>query len=172
MEGSRRSCTNWLVRVTWRLTTIPQVRRLFLFLSPKFSLFSFLLPAFAVFQSDILGCPQEDVIEAFVEQLGAVRISKLISEHYRTVGEADSTSKRAQELKRTVAERTFLFLSERRQQYGKGELKHDPEWIQKNLQVYEVRFVSFSHLILSRVLLTAFLADLSSSSALSTVHKV
>jgi hypothetical protein len=38
-----------------------------------------------------------------------------------------------------VAERTFLFLSERRQQYGKGELKHDAEWIQTHLQVFEVR---------------------------------
>lgn len=40
-----------------------------------------------------------------------------------------------------VAERTFLFLSERRQQYGKGELKHDPDWIQKHLVVLEVRSI-------------------------------
>jgi hypothetical protein len=38
-----------------------------------------------------------------------------------------------------VVERTFLFLSERRQQYGKAELKHDAEWIQTHLQVFEVR---------------------------------
>lgn len=40
-----------------------------------------------------------------------------------------------------MAERTFLFLSERRQQYGKGELKHDPDWIQQHLQVFEVRSI-------------------------------
>ncbi|GAA5857149.1 hypothetical protein JCM8547_009340 [Rhodosporidiobolus lusitaniae] len=97
--------------------------------------------AFAVFQGDILSCPQEDALEALAEQLGANRISKLISEHYRTTGEPD-VSKRAQELKRTVGERTFLFLSERRQQYGKGELKHsEPEWIQTHLSVFEVRSI-------------------------------
>ncbi|BGP12853.1 hypothetical protein JCM10213_005226 [Rhodosporidiobolus nylandii] len=97
--------------------------------------------AFSVFQSDILACPQEDALEALAEQLGAHRISKLITEHYRTVGDPD-ISKRAQELKRTVGERTFLFLSERRQQYGKGELKHsEPDWIQKHLRVVEVRSI-------------------------------
>jgi hypothetical protein len=27
------------------------------------------------------------------------------------------------------------------QQYGKGELKHDPEWIQKHLQLHEVKSI-------------------------------
>lgn len=40
-----------------------------------------------------------------------------------------------------VAERTSLFLSERKQQYGKAELKHDPEWIQTHLKVLEVRSI-------------------------------
>ncbi|GAA5934189.1 hypothetical protein JCM3775_006930 [Rhodotorula graminis] len=97
--------------------------------------------AFQVFQGDILACPQEDALEALAEQLGARRISRLITENYHTAGEADSGSRRAQEMRRTVAERTFLFLSERRQQYGKGELKHDPDWIQKHLVVLEVRSI-------------------------------
>ncbi|GAA5919060.1 hypothetical protein JCM1841_003725 [Sporobolomyces salmonicolor] len=97
--------------------------------------------AFRVFQADILACPQEDALEALAEQLGAHRISRLITEQYRTVGEPDEGAKRAVELHRAVAERTFLFLSERRQQYGKGELKHDPDWIQSHLQVYEVRSI-------------------------------
>ncbi|GAA6001650.1 hypothetical protein JCM10207_002248 [Rhodosporidiobolus poonsookiae] len=97
--------------------------------------------AFAVFQSDVLACPQEDVLEALAEQLGARRITKLITEHYRTTGEADSGSKRALEFKRTVGERTSLFLAERRQQFGKGELKHDPDWVGKHLQVFEVRSI-------------------------------
>ncbi|GAA5897454.1 hypothetical protein JCM8208_003276 [Rhodotorula glutinis] len=97
--------------------------------------------AFQVFQGDILACPQEDALEALAEQLGARRISRLITENYHTAGEADSESRRAQEMRRTVAERTFLFLSERRQQYGKGELKHDPDWIQKHLVVLEVRSI-------------------------------
>ncbi|GAA5832862.1 hypothetical protein JCM11251_000508 [Rhodosporidiobolus azoricus] len=97
--------------------------------------------AFAVFQADILACPQEDALEALAEQLGAHRISKLITEHYRTTGELNGGSKRAVEVKRTVAERTFLFLSERRQQYGKGELKHEPDWINKHLKVHEVRSI-------------------------------
>lgn len=63
-----------------------------------------------------------------------------MTENYHTSGEPDR-SKRAQDLQRTVGERTSLFLSERRQQYGKGELKHEPDWIQKHLQVYEVRSI-------------------------------
>ncbi|GAA6058557.1 hypothetical protein JCM10212_006996 [Sporobolomyces blumeae] len=97
--------------------------------------------AFRVFQGDVLACPQDDALEALAEQLGAHRISKLITEHYRTAGEPDAGAKRAGELRRTVAERTSLFLSERKQQYGKGELKHDPEWIQQHLAVYEVRSI-------------------------------
>ncbi|GAA5980148.1 hypothetical protein JCM10908_001550 [Rhodotorula pacifica] len=97
--------------------------------------------AFHVFQSEILACPQEDLLEALAEQLGSRRISQLISEQYFTSGASNSTSPRAQDLRRTVSERTFLFLSERRQQYGKGELKHDPEWIQKHLQLHEVKTI-------------------------------
>ncbi|BGP21645.1 ubiquitin system component Cue [Rhodotorula toruloides] len=96
--------------------------------------------AFHVFQGDILACPQEDALEILAEQLGARRISKLVTENYHTSGEPDK-SKRAQDLQRTVAERTSLFLSERRQQYGKGELKHDPDWVQKHLEVLEVRSI-------------------------------
>ncbi|GJN91725.1 hypothetical protein Rhopal_004748-T1 [Rhodotorula paludigena] len=97
--------------------------------------------AFQVFQADILACPQEDALEALAEQLGANRISRLITENYRTTGEPD-VSKRAQELKRTISERTYLFLSERRHSYGgKSELKHDPEWIQTHLLVSEVRSI-------------------------------
>lgn len=114
--------------------------------------------AFRVFRSDVWACPQEDALEAFAESLGAPRISRLVTENYRTLGEPDQGSKRALELHRgkspqsmafhrpadaflilAVAERTFLFLSERRQQYGKGELKHDADWIQSHLQVFEVR---------------------------------
>jgi len=40
-----------------------------------------------------------------------------------------------------VGERTSLFLSERKQQYNKSELKHDPEWIQSHLRILEVRSI-------------------------------
>ncbi|GAA5870207.1 hypothetical protein JCM16303_001925 [Sporobolomyces ruberrimus] len=96
--------------------------------------------AFRVFQTEILACPQEDALEVLAEALGGHRLSFLISEHYRTTGEPDQ-GKRAAELHRTVAERTSLFLSERKQQYGKAELKHDPEWIQTHLKVLEVRSI-------------------------------
>ncbi|GAA5977366.1 hypothetical protein JCM5350_002442 [Sporobolomyces pararoseus] len=97
--------------------------------------------AFRVFQAEVLACPQEDALEVLAEALGAHRISGLVSEHYRTTGEPDGGAKRAAELRRTVAERTSLFLSERKQQYGKGELRHDPEWIQSHLRVLEVRSI-------------------------------
>ncbi|KDE08540.1 hypothetical protein MVLG_01317 [Microbotryum lychnidis-dioicae p1A1 Lamole] len=98
-----------------------------------------------VFQADVWSCPQEDALEALAEGLGASRISKLVAEGYRSSGEANPNSKRAHELHGIVVERTFLFLSERKQQYGKGELRHDPDWIQsgggKHLQVIEVRSI-------------------------------
>ncbi|GAA6047852.1 hypothetical protein JCM3770_004674 [Rhodotorula araucariae] len=105
--------------------------------------------AYQVFQSDILACPQEDALEALAEQLGARRISRLITENYHTAGEPDGGSERAQELKRTVAERTSLFLVERRQQYGKSELKHDPDWVQQHLQVFEVRSIELVRSLMS-----------------------
>ncbi|GAA6015207.1 hypothetical protein JCM11491_000504 [Sporobolomyces phaffii] len=97
--------------------------------------------AFRVFQAEVLACPQEDALEQLAEALGSHRISVLVSEHYRTVGEPDHGAKRAADLRRTVAERTSLFLSERKQQYGKGEIARDPEWIQSHLRVLEVRSI-------------------------------
>ncbi|KAM0793307.1 hypothetical protein ACM66B_000766 [Microbotryomycetes sp. NB124-2] len=97
--------------------------------------------AYRVFQTQVLICPQEDTLESLAEQLGSPRLSKLVTEHFRTVGEGDMGSKRARDMHKIVAERTALFLTERKQQYGKGELKHDADWIQTHLQVYEVRSI-------------------------------
>ncbi|KAM0748229.1 hypothetical protein T439DRAFT_328208 [Meredithblackwellia eburnea MCA 4105] len=97
---------------------------------------------FRVFEGEVLACPQEEAIEELAEHLGAQRISRLVTHQYRTAGYPDEGSRRASELHRSVTERTALFLSERLQQYGKGELKYsDPEWIQKHLQVFEVQSI-------------------------------
>ncbi|KAK4050523.1 hypothetical protein OIO90_005106 [Microbotryomycetes sp. JL221] len=86
--------------------------------------------AYRVFQTHILICPQEDALEALAEQLGSPRLSKLVSEHHRDAGQPEIGSKRAREMHK-----------KRKQQYGKGELRHDAEWIQTHLQVYEVRSI-------------------------------
>jgi hypothetical protein len=57
--------------------------------------------AFRVFQAEVLACPQEDALEALAESLGAPRISKLVTENYRTLGEPDQGSKRAVDLHRS-----------------------------------------------------------------------
>ena len=93
---------------------------------------------FRFFDQDVLACPQEEVIEDFAESMGALRISGLVTSTYRTTGIANATSERAVALRRAVAERTVLFLSERVQQHGKVELKHDVEWISSHLHVFEV----------------------------------
>ncbi|KAK4698280.1 hypothetical protein P7C70_g8001, partial [Phenoliferia sp. Uapishka_3] len=93
---------------------------------------------FRVFEADLLACPQEEAIEDFAEAMGAPRISRLVSSNYRTIGAADEGSKRALDLKRAVAERTVLFLAERVQQHGKGELKHEVDWVSSHLHVFEV----------------------------------
>lgn len=98
-------------------------------------------PAFSVFQHELLCAPQEDAIELLCSNLGSLPISQLVKEHWRVVGEPDSGSQRATELRRTVGERTVLFLAERRAQYGKAELRHDAEWVQKHLEVREVRAI-------------------------------
>lgn len=46
-----------------------------------------------IFASSILGCPQETSIESVAETLGAKRLSKLVSEDYRIVGEPGESSK-------------------------------------------------------------------------------
>ena len=96
-------------------------------------------PAFRVFEGELLACPQTDALELLAANLGAQAISTLVKETYKVVGEPDQGSQRAAELRRQVAERTFLFLAERRAQYGKGELRHDAEWVQNHLQVHEVK---------------------------------
>ncbi|KAL8283592.1 hypothetical protein RQP46_005387 [Phenoliferia psychrophenolica] len=103
---------------------------------------------FRFFEKDVLSCPQEEVIEDFAEArlalsaafdaMGALRISGLVTSTYRTTGVPNEGSERATALRRAVAERTVLFLSERVQQHGKAELKHEVDWISSHLHVFEV----------------------------------
>lgn len=64
--------------------------------------------AFRVFQAEVWACPQEDALEALAESLGAPRISRLVTENYRTMGEPDQGSKRAVELHRGAPRRLRL----------------------------------------------------------------
>jgi hypothetical protein len=94
--------------------------------------------AFRVFESELFQCTQDDAIESLAARLGSQKISQLVQETYRTVGEPTS-SDRVKGLKRNVVERTMLFVGEVKASMARGELRHDAEWVQGHLEIVEVR---------------------------------
>ena len=56
------------------------------------------------FREYILSCPQDDLIEAFVEQLGARRISKLVNTNFTSTPVPEASSPRANTLRKLVME--------------------------------------------------------------------
>jgi hypothetical protein len=135
-----------------------------------------------IFAASILGCPQESSIESVAETLGSKRLSKLVSEDYRVVGENGESSK-SRELKKSksyrnvhhlyhananasllfaaIIERSYLFLS----QIEKKELRHSPEWLKNHLVVFEVRVID-----LIRTLQLPGTAAVKRHSSVATAH--
>jgi len=89
------------------------------------------------FAATVLACPQEDLLEAFAEELGAVRISRLVTDTFKTSGAVNPATPRATQTQALVVERAELFLHERRSQNRK-DIAHDATWLKKHLQVADV----------------------------------
>lgn len=107
MAQALSSSTNFHERAIWPSTMIRKVRHFVRYGAASCSLTSG-PPAFRVFQAEVWACPQEDALEALAESLGALRISRLVTENYRTIGEPDQGSKRAVELHRGAPRRPRL----------------------------------------------------------------
>ena len=56
------------------------------------------------FSSHIISAPQDDLIEAFVEQLGGKRISKLVTTSYTSSTVPEKASQRALTLRQLILE--------------------------------------------------------------------
>ncbi|GAA99452.1 hypothetical protein E5Q_06151 [Mixia osmundae IAM 14324] len=95
-----------------------------------------------IFADSISACPQEDVLEALAESLGAPRISALVTSRYNTTGSVRSATQRSQDLQKLVFERTALFLHER-QTYQRQDVKRDAEWVKSHLSVGIVDSLEF-----------------------------
>lgn len=88
------------------------------------------------FRQYILACPQDDIIEAFVEQLGGKRLSKLVSTTFASSSIPETASPRAAGLRKLILERVTLFLHERQQ--TSKDVQYNEDWLRKNLAVREV----------------------------------
>lgn len=56
------------------------------------------------FREYILACPQDDLVEAFVEQLGGRRISRLVTTNYSSSPVPEKASARAESLRKLILE--------------------------------------------------------------------
>ena len=88
------------------------------------------------FRQHILVCPQDDIIESFVEQLGGKRLSKLVSTTFVSSSIPEKTSFRAAALRKLILERVALFLHDRQQ--TSKDVTYNEDWLKKNLSVQEV----------------------------------
>lgn len=92
----------------------------------------------ADFRDNLLTCPQDDLVEAFCEQLGSKRISKLVSVNYSSTTVPETASPRAATIRKLVLERVTLFLHERQQSSSGKDIRYSDDWLKNNLQVREV----------------------------------
>lgn len=92
-----------------------------------------------IFGSSLFFAPHEDLLEqGLYAQLGSPKLSSLVEERYQTAGAVTSDSKRVNEVKGLVLERTPLFLFETRQSGNRSEIRRDAEWLKTALDVVEV----------------------------------
>lgn len=90
-----------------------------------------------LFGDVVYSCPQEDVLEAFAEELGALRISAIVKDTHRVSGQQQhGHTGRSQELSSLIVERAALFLHER-QQGSSNEVRRSAEWLKQHLRVVE-----------------------------------
>ncbi|PWN54178.1 hypothetical protein IE53DRAFT_392097 [Violaceomyces palustris] len=91
-----------------------------------------------LFASSVFFAPHEDLLqEGLYEQLGSPRLSTLVEEKYSADGRLLDTTRRSEEVKALVLERTPLFLFEKRST-SRSEIRYDGEWLKKSLEVVEV----------------------------------
>ncbi|EPQ29355.1 uncharacterized protein PFL1_03110 [Pseudozyma flocculosa PF-1] len=91
-----------------------------------------------LFGSSVFFAPHEDLLqEGLYEQLGSPRLSSLVEERYSAEGRLLEGTRRSEEVKALVLERTPLFLFEKRST-AKSEIRRDADWLKSALEVVEV----------------------------------
>ncbi|KAN0064579.1 hypothetical protein ACQY0O_002207 [Thecaphora frezii] len=91
-----------------------------------------------LFGSSVFFAPHEDLLqEGLYEQLGSPRLSMLVQEKYSAEGRLLESTRRSEEVKALVLERTPLFLFEKRSS-AKSEIRRDADWLKTALEVVEV----------------------------------
>ena len=92
-----------------------------------------------IFKETLLATPMEETLEALYHSLGAPEIGSLLEERHN-IGNSDRDQRPALKLQRLLHERTRLFLHD----YKLEAIKHNNEWIQKNLTVQCVQSISMT----------------------------
>lgn len=90
-------------------------------------------PSYSLFKTEILAAPQETTLEDFYYNLGSPLLSSLIEE-LPSYGSELHDQKLALRLQKQVWERTRLFLHDQ----PPSAIKHDTNWLEKNLRVTAV----------------------------------
>ncbi|KZT61430.1 hypothetical protein CALCODRAFT_9895 [Calocera cornea HHB12733] len=96
--------------------------------------------SYAMFSTHLYGAPQEDTLEAFYEQLGSQRLSRLVSESYKPQGMPER-SPFAEKTRTLILERLPLFLHEHLTSESRLKLVIKPNWLddEANFRVLSVR---------------------------------
>ncbi|KAK5993483.1 hypothetical protein PT974_06914 [Cladobotryum mycophilum] len=96
--------------------------------------------SYRLFKEYLICAPEEDVLEKFYLQLGAIKLSSIVQEDVK-IGPHTGNAKSAESLRKHVIERSKIFLYEYAN-YRKDAIKHDAKWLEKHLSVEMVRSVA------------------------------
>ena len=93
--------------------------------------------SFDLFKASLLAAPMEDALEDFYLNLGAPQLGSLVKEK-RKLGQVASNQSAAQKLQKLILERSRIFLHD----VPKENIRHDPKWLEKNLNIVAVQSIS------------------------------
>lgn len=96
--------------------------------------------SYRLFKEHLICAPEEDTLEDFYLQLGAMKLGSIVQEDVR-IGPHTARQEAAEQLRKHVVERSKIFLHE----YAKirrDAIKHDSKWLEKNLRAEMVRSVA------------------------------
>lgn len=92
---------------------------------------------YSQFKTSLLAAPMEETLEDFYHSLGAPEVSSLLEEH-QSIGMIAKDEALALKLQQLLHERVRLFLHG----YSPESVKHNAKWIEQNLRVKCVQFIT------------------------------
>ena len=94
---------------------------------------------FTLFREALLAAPMEENLEALYHSLGAREVGSLLEER-QSLGNLEQDQRPAQRLEQLMHERVRLYLHD----YKKEAIKHDHNWVQRNVSVKCVQSISLT----------------------------